>query len=71
MTSIPADLDLVAVSAAAALLMGGAVRMFGSAWLFTALRLAGGAALRRRGASTILLGVTASAGLAVAHAVGL
>ena len=71
MTLLPAELDLVIVSALFALVLGGAVRLFGARWLLVSLGRAGGFAMRRRGLSTALLGATASAGLAVANAIGL
>ena len=69
--TISAEFDLVAVSASAALVLGGSVRLFGARWLFACLRQVAGLAMRRRGVSTALLGITASAGLAAASAIGL
>ncbi|WP_421784851.1 hypothetical protein [Hyphobacterium sp.] len=71
MTHIPGDLQLVLVSALAALIVGGGVRVFGARWLLMAIWHAGGAAIRRRGVFTLLLGATASAGLAAVQAAGL
>ncbi|MEE2527291.1 hypothetical protein V0U79_13070 [Hyphobacterium sp. HN65] len=71
MNLIPAELDLVAVSAGSALIMGSVVRIFGARWLFSILRHVGGFAMRRRAVSTAVLGATASAGLAAASAFGL
>ena len=70
MEFLPDYLDIIPVAALCALLIGGAVRAFGSKWLFTALRHVAGFAMRRRGVSTALLGATASAGLAAASALG-
>jgi hypothetical protein len=70
MEILPAHLDIIPVAAFCALLIGGAVRVSGSQWMFTALRFLAGFAMRRRGASTALLGATASAGLAAASALG-
>jgi len=70
MSFIPTQMDLVLVSAGAALTIGGAVRIFGSNWLFASFHHVAGFALRRRGISTALLGAAASTGLAAAHALG-
>ncbi|WP_421789369.1 hypothetical protein [Hyphobacterium sp.] len=64
-------LMLAGVSAGLALMIGGAVRLFGSQWLFTMVRRGLGLAIRRRGLMTGLLGGVASAGLATASATGL
>jgi len=71
MNFIPDQLELVAVSAGAALIVGSLVRIFGSRWLFMALRHGAGFLMRRRGVSTAVLGVAASGGLAAASAIGL
>lgn len=71
MNLLPEELELVAVSAGLALVIGSLVRIFGAKWLFSILRHLGGFALRRRAVSTAVLGATASAGLAAASAFGL
>lgn len=70
MSFLPTEMDLVLVSAGTALVIGSAVRIFGSRWLFASFRHIAGFALRRRGISTALLGAAASTGLAAAHALG-
>ncbi|WP_109261467.1 hypothetical protein [Hyphobacterium indicum] len=70
MSFLPTEMDLVLVSAGAALIIGSAVRLFGSRWLFDSLRHIVGFVLRRRGVSTALLGAAASTGLAAASALG-
>jgi len=71
METLPANMDLVLVSSGAALIIGSAVRIFGSKWVFTALRHIAGFAMRRRGVSTAILGAVASTGLAAASALGI
>lgn len=70
MSIIPAEMDLVLVSAGTALIIGSAVRIFGSEWLFDGLRHMARFAVRRRGVTTALLGAAASTGLAAASALG-
>jgi len=70
MEFLPANMDLVLVSSGAALIIGSAVRVFGSQWLFTLLRHVAGFLVRRRGISTAILGAAASTGLAAASALG-
>lgn len=68
---ITPEIELAAVSAAAALLIGGAVAVFGHrAVLGLASRIAG-FFVRRRLLSTLTLGAITSGGLAVANATGL
>jgi hypothetical protein len=71
MDYLPTQMDVVFVSAGAALIIGGAVRVFGSKWLFTGLRHVAGFVMRRRGVSTAILGAAASTGLAAASAFGI
>lgn len=70
MSIIPTEMDLVLVSAGTALIIGSAIRIFGSKWLFDTARLIAGFAVRRRGVSTALLGAAASTGLTAASALG-
>ncbi len=70
MSFLATETDLALVSAGTALLIGSAVRISGSKWLFDGLRHIAGHALRRRGVVTALLGVAASTGLAAASALG-
>lgn len=70
MDLLPDYLDIIPVAALCALLIGGAVRAFGSRWLFDSVRHIAGFAVRRRGVSTALLGAAASTGLAAASALG-
>jgi hypothetical protein len=71
MDYLPTQMDVVLVSAGAALIIGGAVRVFGSKWLFTGLRHIAGFVMRRRGVSTAILGAAASTGLAAASVLGI
>ena len=68
---IPAELQLAAISASAALLIGGSVAVFGHGPVLSVIARAGGFAMRRRRLTTLALGLVASVGLAVANAVGM
>lgn len=65
------EIEIAAVSAAAALLIGGAVALFGHRAVLALAWRAGRFFARRRFYSSLALGALASGGLAVANATGL
>lgn len=68
---ISPEFQLAAVSAGSALVIGGAVALFGHRALLGLLSRIAGLFLRRRLLSTLTLGAITSGGLAVASATGL
>jgi len=68
---IPAELQLVAVSASAALLVGGSVSLFGLQPVAGALFQVGRFVMRRRRLMTMTLGVLATSGVTLANMVGM
>ena len=68
---IPAELQLVAVSASAALLVGGSVSLFGVQPVAGALFQVGRFVMRRRRLMTMTLGILATSGVTLANLVGI
>lgn len=68
---IAPEIELAAVSAGAALLIGGAIALFGHRAVLGLVFRIGRLMARRRLVSTLTLGALASGGLAVASATGL
>jgi hypothetical protein len=68
---ISPELEIAAISAGAALLIGGAVALFGHRAVLTAAWRIGRVIARRRFYSSLVLGALASGGLVAANATGL